>query len=1357
MGLPRARIAGMPRALLILFALVLALPGVAHADISIEILAATGRPPPGLPDSTFNSAARSLPVINDQGHITFVLSVDNAADVLWGRQPGGDLQMLALPPEAGVGFGTAHTAFQLNVDGVVPAVGLTDDGGIVVTSAGGTGEASGLWAILPWDENDSCTNNDDCSNGDCLDGRCACSTGDQCNLGHCPAGRCQRFHPVALALEASGQPNDAFIDFPGPKVCGQHVHFVSESWLFSAQPGIPGALPRAHWNGGPVPDAPGSTFIGLTNACSSEDVVTFQSRYEVPAYVPGVWSDRDGPLAAVVLTLDGEFLDLGATLGFTQNGPGDVLLFQEYVGSEQVVNGLFISPVGTPAQSNTSGLVEVVTFGEPLPGLGQTATFTRGYSLDDDGRVTMIVVLEDATGAAQDALVVGDASHQFSAIVSGGDAMPTTADEPSPAPVLQTLHSYATGSAGHVAYLAQVGEWGDDGLYLYDPDEQLTEKIVRVGDAVEVAGGDVRTVSSISWDPEHAMGPLGRVCFQLWFDDSTESMANACVAGPPVVRVVAMEATQVVQDLQNSVPLLSGKQTLVRVFVQSEAPHTVTGTLTGTRFGDELTGSPLAPLRSIVTRSDPLQRRDKRNAALEFLLPLSWDLIDDVRFALTNQEFELRCEEHGAPGGDCAVNVALDDAPPFAARVAPVSWNTTSGTPQLVDLGTVAKEIPRLVDRLPIAPGSVGRTSPIQFGGTHPPLSEVNRLLGVMRAADGCGASCRTYYYGLMAGTTGGLQGLARGIPSFVSRGHGDAVFAHEVAHSIGRHHATHSDNPSKTIDGVQYKTGLCGAVSSTSAPDFPHRWQGKVRFSPELTSETVRSWVYGYEATGGYVVSPTYDTELMSYCWGTSYGWPSDITYKGMRETLLDPAPQTPAGPAGAYRLVSGTVDGSGATLGAMLQLDLDDPPPVPDEGDYVLEALDVDGDVVTSITFGSRSEAGSGADAGATSFLVALPAELELGGLRVSLDGAELVAATATASAPTVALTGPTGPQEAETVRVEWEASDPDGDALLHTVQVQLDDGGWKTVALEQEGASVELPRTAFPASDGAMIRVLTSDGFHVAEDLSEPLVFADNAPDATILQPSGGWLFGPGEQLRLVGTGWDPDLPDGPAVDLDVTWASNLDGALGTGTELGVAAANLTEGVHTITLTVTDAGGAVGTDAVEIEVSGDATEALADLSVAVLVPRRAEDGFDAEVVVRNEGPDVAPVTVTLELENAAGETPTLEGEAGTCSGSGGSASCTVDALADAATLRWPITPEATGEVTVAAILSATTRDPRPGQEQDLRSTWVDDAPIGDDDDDDSAGEEPEGCGCGVGASGPVGLAMLGLLLLVGRRRRA
>jgi TonB family protein len=108
---------------------------------------------------------------------------------------------------------------------------------------------------------------------------------------------------------------------------------------------------------------------------------------------------------------------------------------------------------------------------------------------------------------------------------------------------------------------------------------------------------------------------------------------------------------------------------------------------------------------------------------------------------------------------------------------------------------------------------------------------------------------------------------------------------------------------------------------------------------------------------------------------------------------------------------------------------------------------------------------------------------------------------------------------------------------------------------------------------------LTVVDSNGGTNAHPITVPIT--NNLPAATITAPAGGSSFTAGASVTFTGTG--TDLEDGALWDASLVWTSDLDGELGTGES--VTTSELSIGVHTITLTVTDSNG--GTNAHPITV--------------------------------------------------------------------------------------------------------------------------------------------------------------------------
>ena len=112
-------------------------------------------------------------------------------------------------------------------------------------------------------------------------------------------------------------------------------------------------------------------------------------------------------------------------------------------------------------------------------------------------------------------------------------------------------------------------------------------------------------------------------------------------------------------------------------------------------------------------------------------------------------------------------------------------------------------------------------------------------------------------------------------------------------------------------------------------------------------------------------------------------------------------------------------------------------------------------------------------------------------------------------------------------------------------------------------------------------------------------------NSAPTVTISAPANGATFNEGDSISFDGTATDAEDGD---LTANLSWTSNLDGAIGSG---GSFSTSLSVGVHTITASVTDSGGASGSDQITITVTGTTGLEIIDIRIATSLDDAEESG--------------------------------------------------------------------------------------------------------------------------------------------------
>lgn len=248
-------------------------------------------------------------------------------------------------------------------------------------------------------------------------------------------------------------------------------------------------------------------------------------------------------------------------------------------------------------------------------------------------------------------------------------------------------------------------------------------------------------------------------------------------------------------------------------------------------------------------------------------------------------------------------------------------------------------------------------------------------------------------------------------------------------------------------------------------------------------------------------------------------------------------------------------------------------------EEDVYTVELLDAGGDVIGSIPV--IPDIIEDSDPPALSIGALLPMPGGLAAIRVRDKALAVVAERERSpSAPVVTLNLPQAGEVVDDVLVvDWEAADADGDELATLIQYSDDDGeSWMTLTTNAPDSPQAFDAKLIPGAPGiARIRIIVSDGFNATEALSDAFTVLPRAPSVTITRPEHGGHFPQGEPVFLRGHAYDPE--DGPLLQDALQWEVDGIGEVGTGSSLILT--DLPIGIHRIVLTATDSDGDSGSD--------------------------------------------------------------------------------------------------------------------------------------------------------------------------------
>ena len=459
--------------------------------------------------------------------------------------------------------------------------------------------------------------------------------------------------------------------------------------------------------------------------------------------------------------------------------------------------------------------------------------------------------------------------------------------------------------------------------------------------------------------------------------------------------------TQSVQRPDGSVPLVAGRDALLRVFLRGDQinffrPQVRVQLLRGGAVQETLT-------LQATSDSIPVARREGD-------LRSTWNVLIPGARVQPGLSMVVEADPAGAvprKAGSVARfpatgAIALDvrAVPRMWLRLVPIRQlvHNTTGAVTEANKGLYVRD---LVAMHPIADYDVDVRAPYSTSAssaTGDGWLTIIEEIAALRTADASGR----YYYGLLTAQPGsGIAGLGYiGFP--VAIGYdilpdGANTLSHELGHNFGRRH-TPCGNPTGVDPAYPYPGALLGA--------------------------------FGYDILSGAVKNPDTERDVMSYC---RPRWPSDYTYRAVFDFRRAGDNQTSGGtpaPSEPSLLVWGRLGGGGSVIEPAFEISTR--PALPSRpGPYTLQGVDAAGAVLFSLPFAGEEVADS--DTGARHFAFALPARMaqteRLAALRVTGPGVAVERLRANRAArPGVRPLAPraTGRRVGREVRLEWSRAE-------------------------------------------------------------------------------------------------------------------------------------------------------------------------------------------------------------------------------------------------------------------------------------------------------------------------------------------
>ena len=361
---------------------------------------------------------------------------------------------------------------------------------------------------------------------------------------------------------------------------------------------------------------------------------------------------------------------------------------------------------------------------------------------------------------------------------------------------------------------------------------------------------------------------------------------------------------------------------------------------------------------------------------------------------------------------------------------------------------------------------------------------------------------------------------------------------------------------------------------------------------------------VLGYDTVSGELQPPTYYDLMTTEAIDGQPNWISDFHYEKAYFNLAPTAPAAHALDAtdplatGNYLYVTGYAGPDNGAFKTVLHLPdspaPDDVNPVDPAGAYCLQARDIYGHVLEETCFDlNLINIDTGVEDDWTLFTAALTDDPAIKQLLLRTNGSPLKQLVVPSSPPQLTLVSASYEADYEALQIDWTTPLEDAPDLRYHVHYSADNGAtWMPVGVNITPDEVNYFDNAFhwgvraaqiPAGAQAKVRLIATDGYNETTVTSAAFTMPDVGPWLDILSPAYNAVV---ETFPLTFQGYAYDIENGDR-RAAMTWTSDKDGLLGTGSPLSVT--TLSPGTHIVTLSADDGDGHVATDTVRLTVEG------------------------------------------------------------------------------------------------------------------------------------------------------------------------